>query len=375
MKKIIFFFTLLLYLFFLGGVITAQTADKEATKETKYLLNNLHRQTAQGIMFGHQDDLAYGVGWKYKQGRSDVKETAGQYPAVYGWELGRLEIDATENLDGVPFNKMKQYIKGAYEGGSVITISWHLNNPLTGKSAWDPEQGTVESILPGGSKNELFKSWLDKIAAFFLDIKGKGGEFIPVIFRPFHELNGSWFWWGKNHCTPEQLKQLYRFTETYLRSEKNVHNLLYAFNTDRFISTEEYLERYPGNEYVDIMGFDIYQKGDILANDKFIAEVDKSLSMLEKMAAERNKIPALTEFGYNTVPDAYWWTNVFYKALEKHAVAYTLAWRNAGKKSIDDIEFYVPYKGQLSAADFKKFSLLDKIIFEKKVKKNKLYSK
>jgi len=362
-------------LFFLGGVITAQTTDKEATKETKYLLNNLHRQTVQGIMFGHQDDLAYGVGWKYKQGRSDVKETAGQYPAVYGWELGRLEIDATENLDGVPFNKMKQYIKGAYEGGSVITISWHLNNPLTGKSAWDPEQGTVESILPGGSKNELFKSWLDKIAAFFLDIKGKRGEFIPVIFRPFHELNGSWFWWGKNHCTPEQLKQLYRFTETYLRSEKNVHNLLYAFNTDRFISTEEYLERYPGNEYVDIMGFDIYQKGDILANDKFIAEVDKSLSMLEKMAAERNKIPALTEFGYNTVPDAYWWTNVFYKALEKHAVAYTLAWRNTGKKSIDDIEFYVPYKGQVSAADFKKFSLLDKIIFEKKVKKNKLYSK
>lgn len=375
MKKTISFCLLLLQLFLGTGVISAQTADTKATKETRYLLNNLHKQTSKGIMFGHQDDLAYGVGWKYEQGRSDVKETAGQYPAVYGWELGRLEMDAAENLDGVPFNKMKQYIAEAYGRGSIITISWHLNNPMTGKSAWDPAQGTVESILPGGNKNELYKRWLDKVAAFFLDLKGKKGEFIPVIFRPFHELNGSWFWWGKNHCTPEQLKQLYRFTETYLRDTKNVHNLLYAFNTDRFATSEAYLERYPGDEYVDIFGFDIYQKGDILSNDKFIAELDKSFTLLEKMAADKHKIPALTEFGYNTLPNASWWTNVFYKALEKHSIAYALAWRNAGNKSKDEVEFYVPYKGQLSAADFKKFSLLDKIIFENKAKKNKLYSK
>jgi hypothetical protein len=45
--------------------------------------------------------------------------------------------------------------------------------------------GTVTSILPGGQKHELYKNWLDKIAAFFTDLKGKKGEFIPVIFRPF----------------------------------------------------------------------------------------------------------------------------------------------------------------------------------------------
>jgi hypothetical protein len=326
-------------------------------------------------MFGHQDDLAYGVDWKYEPGRSDVKETTGQYPAIYGWELGRLEIDASENLDGVPFDKMKKYIVAAYKVGGVVTISWHLNNPLTGKSAWDPAQGTIESVLPGGSKNELYKSWLDKIAAFFLDLKGKKGEFIPVIFRPFHELNGGWFWWGKSYCTPEQVKQLYQFTETYLCKERNVHNLLYAFNTDRFASSEGYLERYPGDEYIDVMGFDIYQKGDILANDKFIAEVDKSLALLEKMATDKNKIPALTEFGYNTVPDATWWTNVFYKALQNHKIAYALAWRNAGKKSVNEMEFYVPYQGQTSATDFRKFSLLNTMIFENIAKKNMLYSK
>lgn len=364
-KKIISLFILLFYMLLVAEVTTAQTADNEATQETRYLLNNLHKQLTQGIMFGHQNDLAYGVGWKYEGKRSDVKETAGQYQAVYEWELGRLEIDAAENLDGVSFNKMKQYIADAYQCGGMITISWHLNNPLTGKTAWEFAHGTVESILPRGSKNELYKSCLDKKVAFFLHLKAKKGEFIPVIFRPFDEQNGSWFWWGKNHCTLEQLKQLCRFTETYLQEVKNVHNLLDAFNTDRFDSIEAYLERYPGDAYVDIMGFDIYQKGDILVNDKLIAEVDKSLTLLEKMAADKNKIPALTDFGYNTVPDSLWWTNVFYKALKKHTIAYVLAWRNAGKKSTDEMEFYMPYKGQLSATNFKIFTLTDKIIFEK----------
>jgi hypothetical protein len=353
----------------------AQTADEQATKETKQLFVSLQKQRNSGIMFGHQDDLAYGVGWKYQPGRSDVKESFGQYPAVYGWELGRLELDAPVNLDGVPFNTMKQFIKDAYQKGSVITISWHLNNPLTGKSAWDPATGTVAAILPGGEKNELYTTWLDKIASFMLDLKGGKGEYIPVIFRPFHELNGSWFWWGKNHCTPAQLIQLYHFTETYLRNNKNVHNLLYAYNTDRFATEEAYLERYPGNEYVDVIGFDIYQKGDIIANEKFVAETGRSLTILEKIAADKNKIPALTEFGYNMIPDASWWTNVFARALKNHAIAYALAWRNAGQKPGGETEFYVPYKGQLSAANFKQLPLMNQFIFEKKVRKNKLYQK
>ena len=234
-------------------------ADKKATKETIALYHNLKKLLNEGIMFGHQDDLAYGVGWKYEPGRSDIKDVTGDYPAVYGFELGRLEIDQPVNLDSVPFDKMKSFIRDAYDRGGVITLSWHLNNPLTGKTAWNPAPGTVASVLPGGEKNDLYKTWLDKVAAFMLDLKGKHGEFIPVIFRPFHELNGDWFWWGGKNCTPEELKQLYQFTESYLRDTKNVHNLLYAYNTDKFYSKEEYLKRYPGDEWVDVIGFDIYQ--------------------------------------------------------------------------------------------------------------------
>lgn len=198
----------------------APPIDKKATKETITLYTNLKKLLNKGIMFGHQDDLAYGVGWKYEPGKSDIKEVTGDYPAVYGWELGHLEMDHPVNLDSVPFDKMKGFIREAYDRGGVITISWHLRNPLTGKTAWDPEKGTVASILPGGQKHELYKGWLDKLASFMLDLKGKKGEYIPVIFRPFHELNGSWFWWGKNHCTPDEIKQLWHFTVAYLRDTK-----------------------------------------------------------------------------------------------------------------------------------------------------------
>lgn len=349
-------------------------SDKKATKQTVNLYRNLKKLLNKGIMFGHQDDLAYGVDWKYVAGKSDVKEVTGDYPAVYGFELGRLELDHAVNIDSVPFDKMKGYIKDIYNRGGVITLSWHLNNPLTGKTAWDPAPGTVQSILPGGEKNELYKSWLDKVAAFMLSLKGKNGELIPVIFRPFHELNGNWFWWGEKYCTPEEYKQAYQFTVAYLRDTKNVHNLLYAYNTDRFGSKEEYLKKYPGDEWTDVIGFDIYQrqKGEA-ANDQFVKDADHMLTMLEEIAKQTNKIPALTEFGFGQVPDSAWWTNVLWKALKNHKISYALAWRNAGAKPNGENEYYLPYKGQVSERDFIKFYDEPKTLFQKEVSKEGLY--
>ena len=348
--------------------------DKKATKETVALYKNLKRLLSKGIMFGHQDDLAYGVGWKYEPGRSDVNDVTGDYPAVYGFELGRLELDHPVNLDSVPFDKMRGFIQSAYNRGGVITLSWHLNNPLTGKTAWDPAPGTVASILPGGEKNALYKTWLDKVASFLQSLKGKNGEAIPIIFRPFHELNGNWFWWGKAHCTPDELKQVYQFTVSYLRDTKGLHNLLYAFNTDRFSSDEEYLERYPGDEWVDVIGFDIYQRNQgAQANEQFIKDLDSMLTRLEGIAAARGKIPALTEFGYNNVPDASWWTGVLWKALRDHRVSFALGWRNAGYNNVGDADFYVPYKGAKSAADFIMFYNEPKTLFQKDIIKENLY--
>ncbi len=347
--------------------------DKSATPETINLYNGLKRNLAKGVMLGHQDDLAYGVNWKYEAGRSDIKDVTGDYPAVMGFELGRLELDHAVNLDSVPFDKMRGFIKDAYEHGSVITISWHLNNPLTGKTAWDPSpKETFGSILPGGEKNVLYNSWLDKVAVFFQSLKGDHGEYIPIIFRPFHELNGSWFWWGGKNCTPDEIKQLYQYTEKYLRDTKQVHNLLYAFNTDKFYLPTEYLERYPGNDYADIIGFDIYQRAN---NQEFMKDANNMLSMLDSIAVDHNKIPALTEFGYGTLPDNTWWTSTLLPVLKAHKISYALAWRNAGAKKDGSTEYYVPYIGQVSAKNFIMFCNDEKILLQKDAAKEKLYQR
>ena len=64
--------------------------DPLATKQTKALYQNLLQIKGQGILYGHQDDLAYGVKWTAESGRSDVKEVAGSYPAVYGWDISKI---------------------------------------------------------------------------------------------------------------------------------------------------------------------------------------------------------------------------------------------------------------------------------------------
>lgn len=350
-----------------------ECTDPQATAETRALYKNLYQLIGKNILFGHQDDPCYGVGWKYINGRSDIRDITGEYPAVFGFDLGRTELGQAYNLDSVPFEKTKTYIREAYERGAVITLSWHLNNPLTGGNAWDNKPGTVASILPGGPKNALYTIWLDRVADFLNSIKGKNGEPIPVILRLFHELNGGWFWWGKNQCTADEMIQLWRYTIHYFRGEKKLHNLLFAFNTDKFNSSEEYLERYPGDPYIDIVGFDIYQANALKENSAFSKFLNHDLDLVDSIAAAHKKIPALTEFGYNEVPDSSWWTKVFFPAVATHQIVYALAWRNAGKKNGGYAEYYVPYPGAVSASDFNKMFYSGKILFETGIKSINLY--
>ena len=113
--------------------------------------------------------------------------------------------------------------------------------------------------MPGGELHEKYKSILQRVGEYARNLTGVYGENIPVIFRPFHEYDGSWFWWGANHCTPDEFKELYRFTVTYLRDTLQVHNFIYAFSPDcKFKTLEEFLVRYPGDEYVDLIGMDNY---------------------------------------------------------------------------------------------------------------------
>lgn len=369
------FFLILLFPFMLHA--QQLPADKYATKETVNLFNNLKKLSKKGFMLGHQDDLAYGVEWRYKENRSDIKEVTGDFPAVYGWDLGGIEKSNNEkNLDGVPFKKMKEFIQQGYERGGVITISWHAASPIGAqKGAWDTTHGTVASVLPTGINNKLYKEWLDKIANFFSSLKGKNGEAIPVLFRPFHELTGNWFWWGSSACSEEEYKKLWRYTVSYLQEERKIHSLLWVYSTsDNFKTKEEFLNRYPGDDVVDMFGFDAYQYDDPQKNDWFQKNVNALLAIIGDIAKEKNKLSALSETGYEAIPFANWWTETLLKAIGDNKISYVLLWRNHGLASWNNkMHYYAPYNGQVSEADFIKFYNLDRTFFEKDVNAKKMY--
>ncbi len=348
--------------------------DTAATTETVNLFNNLEKIMDRGIMFGHQDDLAYGVNWKYEPGRSDIKDVTGDYPAVYGWELGHLELGADMNLDGVPFDKMREFIKEGYERGGIITISWHGTNPMTGESAWAPSEGTVKSILPGGEKNALFNEQLDRVADFLLSLKGSKGEMIPVLFRPYHEHTGGWFWWGT--VTPdEEYKALFRYTYNYLKDTRNVHHLLWVYNTgSEFTNAEEFLKRYPGDDVVDMVSFDTYQWGDAATDSTFIQHVDQRLGVIIDVAKEKGKIPLFGETGYGQIPYPQWWTKRLLRAISNHRILYVLVWRNAGLKPVEkQVEYFAPYEGHASAPDFVEFYNHPQTLFQKDITFEEIY--
>ncbi|GHA78452.1 glycoside hydrolase family 26 protein [Pontibacter akesuensis] len=356
----------------LVNVLAAQhlPIDAKASEETKNLYANLQRLSDQGVMFGHQDDLAYGVNWKYENGRSDVKEVVGDYPAVVGWDLGHLELKSTINLDSVPFANMRAYVRQVYGQGGLNTFSWHLKNPVDpAKSSWDKQDSTIQQLFADKKAMRKYKSWLNEVASFMKSLKGPNGEAIPVVFRPLHEHNGSWFWWGRDHASPEEYKQLYRFTVEYLRDKKKVHNLLYAYSPDKFKTKEEYLERYPGDDYVDLIGFDVYHRPNTADTvDTFVADTRRMVELLREIGKERNKVYAITETGLERISQPDWWTETLLPIIQNSGLSYVLLWRN-GRPD----HYYAPYPGQASASDFKSFYQNPGTLFGKEVKAANLY--
>jgi len=342
--------------------------DKNATTETKQLYDQLQNTIGKGIMFGHQDALAYGHDWYREQGRSDVNDVCGDYPAIVGWEIGHIELDAAYNLDSVYFSDMKRYIREGNQKGIINTISWHGDNIVTGKTAWDCGQNTVvKSVLPEGENHAQYLIWLDRVANFFTDLKDDNGKLIPIIFRMYHEHTGSWFWWGKDQSTPEEYKRLWIMTVEHLRDKNNVHNLLYTYSPSETESEADYLERYPGDEYVDLIGFDAYVPGkDENAIELYKKRIDKNMDIMMTYANKSGKIPCLSETGMESIADNSYFSHILYPLINKHKISYVLLWRNAWEKEKHD-HYYVPFKGHPSSSDFNSFVNMPDILMLKDI--------
>ena len=327
----------------------APVAEEKAADK---LLSRLAQLQERGIMIGHQDDPVYGTSWKWDEGRSDVLEVCGDYPAVIGFDLGKIELGGAENIDGVPFDRMRKEIIAHHERGGIITLSWHAWNPVTGENSWDTTGVAVRAVLAEGETAQKFGSWLKTVADFINSLKTADGEKVPVIFRPWHEMSGSWFWWGSQTCTPEQYRQLYMLTYNTL-NEAGCDNIVWAYSpnlNDGAETEEDYMKYYPGDEAVDIVGIDIYQ----FDPDKTIYQnnLRKELSVVEAVGEKHQKIVALTETGYQNVPDSLWFTGCLLPVLKEYPLSYVLIWRNAWDKPEEN---YIAAPGKATVEDFKNF--------------------
>ncbi|CAC9976269.1 glycoside hydrolase family 26 protein [Flavobacterium panici] len=351
-----------------GHFLFAQI-DKKATKETKILYHNLKAISKEHILFGHQHALEYGHGWSNEPNKSDIKLVIGSHPAVVGIDFSGFSGYSKEEIEKTK-TVLRKNVIDTYERGGITTVSWHFNNPVSKNGFYWKDSVSVAAmslIKKGGSRHEQYKEILKTIADFAHSAKAKDGKLVPMIFRPFHEFDGDWFWWGKKYTSREDFIEVWQFTVSYLRDTLKVHNFIYAFSPDnRFNSESEYLERYPGDDYVDLFGMDDY--GDFGRDGKYDLDAGiKKLKIISDIAIQKKKLAAFTETGLESIPNEKWWTETLLKSLQKEKIelCYVLVWRNDAKSPT---HYYAPFPGQISEKDFLKFYNDPYTLFENDLK-------
>ncbi len=353
---------------FTKETVAKYMVDANATAETKALFYSLKILSKTKFVIGQQD--AFNSFYMGDSSASDIKKTAGSDPGLLGSDFIFI---TDKNNNGKSDNWFYQQeleavkdIKEAYSKGMINIMSWHLREPYHEDSFYVTDMTATEkanafkSIMPGGANHEWYKKKLDKVASVFNGLKGANGELIPVIFRPFHEYDGSWFWWGADFCTADEFKTLFRFTVEYLRDTKGVHNVIYALGPDNSYDTKDkYLSRYAGDAYIDLLGMDNYwdfrkdggQAGATLAH--------KKLKVISDLAIEKTKIAAMTETGYevggSNLAVTGWFSNYLYNALtaDDLEIAFVMFWGNGGGNGS---RYYVPPPSASNAQDFIDFA-------------------
>jgi mannan endo-1,4-beta-mannosidase len=370
MNKKAFYKVVFTISFALAGNLIYGQIDKDATKETKALYKNLKHLSKSSILFAHQHATEYGHGWNGDVNRSDVKSVTGSYPAMVGVDFSGLSGRSKADIEKTK-EDLRKNVVDTYNRGGVTTAAWHFSNPASkGGFYWKDgvSLASMALIKPGGSKHEEYKKILKDIADFAKSVKGRNGKLAPIIFRPYHEFDGDWFWWGKPYTSREDFITVWQFTVSYLKDTLEVHNFIYAYSPDNKFNTEgEFLERFPGNDFVDMVGMDNY--GDFGRDGNYdIESAIMKLKIVSDYGIKNNKLAALTETGLETIPNPTWWTETLLKVLksENMQLSYVLVWRNDTQSPT---HFYAPFPGQVSAPDFLKFYNDPHTVFEKDLKK------
>ncbi|OMF09993.1 glycosyl hydrolase [Paenibacillus sp. FSL H7-0942] len=225
--------------------ISRVPVNKAATPEAKELMAFLVERYQKGMLSGQQDYS--NLNW--------INENTGRKPVVIGFDLMEYSPSRTER------GAVSQEIRDAadwHKQGGIVTLCWHWNAPTDlidepGKEWWrgfytDATTYDLGSALahPESEAYQLLIRDIDVIATHLQELKDTG---VPVLFRPLHEAEGGWFWWGAKG--PEPAKQLYRLLYDRLVQEHQLHNLIWVWNSEK-------PEWYPGDDIVDIVSVDVY---------------------------------------------------------------------------------------------------------------------
>ena len=313
------------------------------------------------LLYGHQNEMHRKV--SKLSGASDTYDIVKDYSAVVGVDglalVGNeLSLTDAERAAGITLtDKLAKISIAASHNGSILTMSCHMPNfdlvsrkpMINGHYDFDGYSPNVTSgdvvrrIMPGGDLNKVYRSYLDMVA----DYAGKlQAADVPLVFRPFHENNGSWFWWGAAFCSPSEYKNLFRYTVEYMRDTKGLHNLLYAYSPGGpFADTADYESRYPGDAYIDIVGFDIYHRDPAKA-DNWMKGFASTMDVVQAFAEQHHKLAAVTETGVlvgksamaKTGNQRLDWFNEALKTIAPYKMAYFMTWSN-----FDETNFDQPY--------------------------------
>ena len=340
-------------------VSNVSLVDKKADTAAKQLYTYLKAVgSSESVIFGHQNDTFNKAG-NAELSESDTKDVTGSIAGILGVDMQDV---AQKGMD-----TMVEISNQAIAQGAIITMCGHMpnfailpKNPdyKEGDPAWEKYDYTdytapvtkdtpVNELLPGGKYNKIYTEYLDMVAEYAKQVKG------AILFRPFHEGTGSWFWWGAAFCDAEVAKNIYRYTVEYLRDTKDVHNMIYEYGPGSDAqSLDDYAKRYPGDAYVDLVGFDMYDS-EPKDDGVWMGQLKKQLQLVEKFAKKHNKLVAVTETGPSNGNLAFLptgngnknWFNQVLDIVSDSEASYFLVWADWGK----DGAFYVPYVDSVNA--------------------------
>ena len=226
-----------------SGVTTADTNANARTVATLSYLKNLSNQYVGGQMTQ--------IGWDNMI--PTIKSNFGNYPGVIGF-------DAHYDYSSSELSQLASWSNGqGSNSNSLITLVEHLNNPVTQSSIHSPGSGsgsgtawdTTSVDFSTLTTNSNFLADLSDVANTIATLQTAG---VTVLYRPFHEMNGNWFWWGNKPAA--QFISVWQFIFNYLTVTKGLHNILFVYSING--NTGNDTTYYPGTNYVDIVGYDIY---------------------------------------------------------------------------------------------------------------------